>query len=329
MNMRLVFAVVAASGLLSGCVSNQQPASQAAPATLTPLAGALVGRGVPCAHLVEAAASDVEGCETYLAVKPLTAGEAAQITDLNARFAASVPAVIYFEFGRSDLTNSAQAALDAQAAWMVKYGQLLFTVYGHTDLVGAEAYNFDLAKRRAETVVAYLASRGVPSAQLEALVSFGETRPVVMTERRESQNRRTVTEVTSFLTEPRLRTEEKVPCGFIDPRFLASYPVCLAEPSVYVAAPRPDPEVIDLRTSSSTEGSTESSWTDARYYNDGTTEIKETNGSAGHGAVTTGVKTEATKGRETVTINVNGRTDVYERNADGSDARLVSSTPNN
>lgn len=326
MTMRLVFAAVAASGLLSGCVSTQQPVPQAAPAALAPLAGAVVGRGVPCAHLVEASASDVAGCESYLAVKPLSAGEAAQIADLNARFAASVPAVAYFEFGQSDLTAGAQAALDAQATWMVKYGQLLFTVYGHTDLVGAEGYNFDLAKRRAETVVAYLAARGVPSAQLEALVSYGETRPAIATERREGQNRRTVTEVTSFLSEPRLRTAEQVPCSIIDPQYLATYPVCVAEPSIYVAPPKP--EVIDRQIANTTGHATETTTTDARYFNDGTTEIKETNGSAGDGAVTTGVKTEGTKGRETVTINVGGRTDVYERNADGSDARLVSSTPN-
>lgn len=329
MTMRLIFAAVAASGLLSGCVTSEPSASPAKPVALSPLAGKVVGRGIPCAHLVESVASDIAGCEAYLPVKPLSAGEAAQIADLNARFAASVPTVAYFEFGEADLTDGAQGVLDAQAAWMVKYGQLLFTVYGHTDLVGSEGYNFDLAKRRAEAVVAYLASRGVPSAQLEALVSYGETRPAVETERREGQNRRTVTEVTSFLAEPRLRTAEQVPCTMIDPRVLATYPVCVAEPSVYVAPPSPPPPVINQRVSDSTGNATQTTTTDARYFNDGKTEIKETNGSAGDGAVKTGVKTEASGGKETVTINVDGRTDVYERNSDGSGARLVSSTPNN
>jgi hypothetical protein len=47
--------------------------------------------------------------------------------------------------------------------------------------------------------VNYIVSQGVDRSRLEALVSFGETRPVVSTTEREVRNRRTVTEVTGFV----------------------------------------------------------------------------------------------------------------------------------
>lgn len=50
-------------------------------------------------------------------------------------------------------------------------------VEGHTDSMGAAAYNQALSQRRAESVVAYLVSRGVKSNSLVA-VGMGETTPV-------------------------------------------------------------------------------------------------------------------------------------------------------
>jgi hypothetical protein len=74
-----------------------------------------------------------------------------------------------------------------------------FRVYGHTDLVGSEAYNKALGMRRAKAAVAYLSSQGIGSARLEAVVSFGKTQPVIATPGPEERNRRTVTEVTGFV----------------------------------------------------------------------------------------------------------------------------------
>ena len=53
--------------------------------------------------------------------------------------------------------------------------------------------------RRARAAVAYLTSQGIGSARLEAVVSFGKTRPVIQTPGPEQQNRRTVTEVSGFV----------------------------------------------------------------------------------------------------------------------------------
>ncbi|WP_245749401.1 OmpA family protein [Gemmobacter aquatilis] len=118
---------------------------------------------------------------------------------LGQRFAGEVPSTITFPFNSSQLTAEARAALDHQANWMRQFPELRFSVYGHTDLVGSNAYNKSLGLRRAQTAVAYLGSRGISRSRLDALVSYGETRPVVVTQAPEQQNRRTVTEVAGFV----------------------------------------------------------------------------------------------------------------------------------
>lgn len=117
---------------------------------------------------------------------------------LGRRFAAEVPNTITFPFNSAQLTAEARQALEHQANWMRQFPELRFSVYGHTDLVGSDAYNRALGKRRAQAVVSYLASRGVSTGRLEALVSYGETRPVILTHSPEQRNRRTVTEVSGF-----------------------------------------------------------------------------------------------------------------------------------
>ena len=114
------------------------------------------------------------------------------------RFAREVPSTITFPFNSSELTGEARAVLDKQAMWMRQFPELRFSVYGHTDLVGGDGYNQALGKRRAKAVVAYLASRGVSAARVDALVSFGKTQPVVSTPGPEERNRRTITEVSGW-----------------------------------------------------------------------------------------------------------------------------------
>ena len=121
------------------------------------------------------------------------------VTDLNARFAQSVPTVVTFAFNSAALSPAAQAILDRQAGFMRQFPELFFSVYGHTDLVGSAGYNERLGRARAEAVVAYLGRRGVSRSRLRALVSYGETRPVVAVSGPEMRNRRAVTHVSGFV----------------------------------------------------------------------------------------------------------------------------------
>lgn len=126
-------------------------------------------------------------------------GELSAAVSLAQRFAREVPSTINFEFNKSTLTPEARAALDVQARFIKQFPELRFSVFGHTDLVGSNAYNQRLGRARATTVVNYLVGQGVNREQLQALVSLGETQPLVITENRELRNRRTVTEVSGFM----------------------------------------------------------------------------------------------------------------------------------
>jgi outer membrane protein OmpA-like peptidoglycan-associated protein len=129
----------------------------------------------------------------------LQTGQVSYTQALGERFAAEVPSTVTFAFNSDVLDATAMAALDQQANWIRQFPELRFSVYGHTDLVGSNAYNEALGKRRAQAVVAYLGSRGISRSRLDALVSFGKTQPVIATPEPEQRNRRTVTEVSGFV----------------------------------------------------------------------------------------------------------------------------------
>lgn len=126
-------------------------------------------------------------------------GQRSYVEELSTRFAQEVPTTINFAFNSTTLDSQARAVLRQQAQWILQFPEVRFSVYGHTDLVGSDAYNLRLGRRRAQAAVNYLVSQGVDRNRLEALVSLGETQPLVATQDRELRNRRTVTEVSGFV----------------------------------------------------------------------------------------------------------------------------------
>lgn len=115
------------------------------------------------------------------------------------RFASEVPDTVTFDFNSAQITPEAAAALDRQANFIRKFPEVRFKVFGHTDLVGSQGYNYNLGLRRANAVVSYLAGKGISRTRLEAVVSYGKTRPIIQTSEPEQRNRRTVTEVSGFV----------------------------------------------------------------------------------------------------------------------------------
>ncbi len=118
---------------------------------------------------------------------------------LGQRFARDVPTTVNFAFNSDVLDASALQILDRQADWIRQFPEVRFNVYGYTDLVGSPSYNYGLGERRARAVVRYLSTRGISTSRLQALVSYGETRPVIDSPEPERANRRSVTEVSGFL----------------------------------------------------------------------------------------------------------------------------------
>jgi peptidoglycan-associated lipoprotein len=101
---------------------------------------------------------------------------------------------VFFTTDQTDLSSTAQATLDKQAAWLNQYNNYGFTIEGHADERGTREYNFALGERRAQAVRDYLAAKGVSLARMKT-ISYGKERPVAVCDDIScwSQNRRAVT----------------------------------------------------------------------------------------------------------------------------------------
>ena len=180
--MKYAVTAVLAAGLLGGCANGT---GQTMFPSIDQQAGAQLNDGIFGSATVNNHA--------------VQTGQQDYTVSLQNRFAAEVPDTINFAFNSSALDATAIATLQRQADWIRQFPEVRFKVFGHTDLVGSDAYNRALGLRRAQTAVSYLVSQGVSASRLEAVVTFGETRPVVATQSPERRNRRTVTEVAGFV----------------------------------------------------------------------------------------------------------------------------------
>lgn len=111
-------------------------------------------------------------------------------------FLVSVGDRVFFETDSSNLTTTAMATLDKQAAWLNQYSNYRIMIEGHADERGTREYNIALGARRASIVVNYLTSKGVNGQRITSQ-SFGKERPVAICNDIScwSQNRRAVTVV--------------------------------------------------------------------------------------------------------------------------------------
>lgn len=98
---------------------------------------------------------------------------------------------VLFDFDKATLKRESDTALArAQGAIAANRG-LALDVEGHTDAVGNDAYNQKLSEARAQSVVAWLVSKGIPKEQLAAR-GYGKARPVATndTDEGRARNRR-------------------------------------------------------------------------------------------------------------------------------------------
>jgi outer membrane protein OmpA-like peptidoglycan-associated protein len=88
--------------------------------------------------------------------------------------------LITFDLGSDRLSQQAKENLAefAKALSSDKLGETSFNIDGHTDARGSDGYNMDLSNRRAEAVVSYLESLGIPRSRLVAK-GHGESQPRV------------------------------------------------------------------------------------------------------------------------------------------------------
>jgi OOP family OmpA-OmpF porin len=105
-----------------------------------------------------------------------------------------LPGVV-FDTASAELRAESYPILDGAAEVLKRYPELKIEVAGHTDSRSSDAYNLDLSKRRAATVMQYLADKGVTNTLSSR--GFGERQPVASnkTEEGMQQNRRVVLRV--------------------------------------------------------------------------------------------------------------------------------------
>lgn len=102
----------------------------------------------------------------------------------------------FFDFDRATLKAEGRNILDQVAAQVQQLNLESLIAVGHTDSVGADAYNQGLSERRAASVKDYLVSKGVPADQVIAS-GRGESEPVASNATREgrAKNRRVEIEI--------------------------------------------------------------------------------------------------------------------------------------
>ncbi len=98
----------------------------------------------------------------------------------------------YFDFGKSVLLPESRLELDRIVDFLKLKGKTIkVEIHGHTDEKGSDKFNMQLSKARAQSVLNYLASKGI-SKKLMKAVGFGKTKPVdtAPTEEAQAKNRR-------------------------------------------------------------------------------------------------------------------------------------------
>jgi outer membrane protein OmpA-like peptidoglycan-associated protein len=119
--------------------------------------------------------------------------------DVQARFGSALAAqpaaplrfTVYFGEQAEELNDESKAALPAIAADIGRTSAPDIVIVGHTDLVGSDAFNDALSKRRAESVRIALESRGVTAASI-VTIGRGKREPAIPTAEgvAEARNRR-------------------------------------------------------------------------------------------------------------------------------------------
>ena len=88
----------------------------------------------------------------------------------------SLDSEVSFDFDRANIKPTFRPSLDKLGDLLIKYNRTVVHVVGHTDSIGSDAYNRDLSLQRADAVVGYLVSRGVPGDRLRT-EGRGESEP--------------------------------------------------------------------------------------------------------------------------------------------------------
>lgn len=140
------------------------------------------------------ATTGLVGAKTGVAAATTTVDE--RLTRLNAvttgtEITIRLPGSVLFDFDSANIRPDAERTLTEVAEVMKAYAQRPMRIEGHTDSVASDDYNQKLSERRAQSVQAWLTSRGGVKAVITPK-GWGEAKPVASndTAAGRQQNRR-------------------------------------------------------------------------------------------------------------------------------------------
>lgn len=113
------------------------------------------------------------------------------VTRVGNQIMLNMPGNVTFDTNRAEINAGFYDVLNSVAVVLKEYEKTTVDVIGHTDSVGAEAYNQRLSENRARSVAEYLSGQGVMSARL-LIAGMGEAQPIAAnaTPEGRAQNRR-------------------------------------------------------------------------------------------------------------------------------------------
>jgi len=180
----------AAAGAAVGLISGDDSAERKKRALILAGVGALAGGGI--GYYMD---------QQEMKLRQQLEGTGVSVTRIGDNITLNMPGNVTFAFDSGDVNAQFYPVLDSVALVLEEFDQTFVEVAGHTDSTGSNEYNQKLSERRAESVAAYLVSRGVDMQRL-ITVGGGEDHPIASnsTEAGQALNRRvelTIVPVTS------------------------------------------------------------------------------------------------------------------------------------
>jgi outer membrane protein OmpA-like peptidoglycan-associated protein/Tol biopolymer transport system component len=86
---------------------------------------------------------------------------------------------IFFDFDKYSLTSQSKTTLDNLTDIMRLFPEMHIIAIGHTDAIGTESYNLDLSKKRADSAIGYLKTKGIESGRLQ-IKALGESEHIAI-----------------------------------------------------------------------------------------------------------------------------------------------------
>jgi outer membrane protein OmpA-like peptidoglycan-associated protein len=154
----------AATGAAAGAIIGNQTGNTAAGAILGAAVGGMTGAAI--GRYMDKQAAELES--DLAGAKIERVGEGIKVT---------FDSGILFDYDSHALQGAAQSNLTNLATILNKYDDTIILVEGHTDAQGADDYNMDLSRRRANSVSAYLSSLQVDSGRF-TVMGYGERQPI-------------------------------------------------------------------------------------------------------------------------------------------------------